>query len=93
MIAKEAFRYVSHEFHGEGPGKNKVEKRMKRTEQEGLMKQMSSTDTHLDCVASCSRSRKKCSFHTRSLVAVNRHEAAISKTKLQILHEICWHQL
>nr|CAD7573964.1 unnamed protein product [Timema californicum] len=47
LNAKEAFRYLSHKFHGKGPGKNKVEKRMKKNEQEGLMKQMSSTDTPL----------------------------------------------
>ncbi|XP_023704232.1 U4/U6.U5 tri-snRNP-associated protein 1-like [Cryptotermes secundus] len=35
LNAKEAFRYLSREFHGEGPGKNKVEKRVKKTEQEG----------------------------------------------------------
>ncbi|XP_023709527.1 U4/U6.U5 tri-snRNP-associated protein 1-like isoform X2 [Cryptotermes secundus] len=77
LNAKEAFRYVSHEFHGKGPGKNKVEKQRKKTEQEGLMKQMSSTDTHLERLASCSRSRKKCSLHSWSLVAVNKHEATI----------------
>jgi hypothetical protein len=27
-------RYLSHKFHGKGPGKNKVEKRMKKIEQE-----------------------------------------------------------
>jgi hypothetical protein len=30
------FRYLSHKFHGKGPGKNKVEKRMKKNEQEGV---------------------------------------------------------
>ena len=30
------FRYLSHKFHGKGPGKNKVEKRMKINEQEGV---------------------------------------------------------
>lgn len=29
-------RYLSHKFHGKGPGKNKVEKRMKKNEQEGV---------------------------------------------------------
>ncbi|XP_033610920.1 uncharacterized protein LOC117283001 isoform X1 [Cryptotermes secundus] len=29
-------RYLSHKFHGKGPGRNKVEKRMKRNEQEGM---------------------------------------------------------
>lgn len=47
LCAKEAFRYLSHKFHGKGPGKNKVEKRMKKAEQEVLMKRMSSTDTPL----------------------------------------------
>ncbi|XP_017788092.1 PREDICTED: U4/U6.U5 tri-snRNP-associated protein 1 [Habropoda laboriosa] len=47
LSAKEAFRYLSHKFHGKGPGKNKVEKRMKKAEQEVLMKRMSSTDTPL----------------------------------------------
>ncbi|KAK5645554.1 hypothetical protein RI129_006854 [Pyrocoelia pectoralis] len=47
LSAKEAFRYLSHKFHGKGPGKNKVEKRLKKSQQEGLMKKMSSTDTPL----------------------------------------------
>ncbi|KAF7988954.1 hypothetical protein HCN44_007264 [Aphidius gifuensis] len=47
LCPKEAFRYLSHKFHGKGPGKNKVEKRMKKNEQEVLMKRMSSTDTPL----------------------------------------------
>ncbi|PNF38143.1 hypothetical protein B7P43_G14599 [Cryptotermes secundus] len=59
VVSLSNFRYLSHEFHGKRPGKNEVEKRMKKNEQEGLMKQMSSTDTHLDHVASCSRNRKK----------------------------------
>ncbi|KFB41479.1 hypothetical protein ZHAS_00009071 [Anopheles sinensis] len=47
LTQKEAFRYLSHKFHGKGPGKNKIEKRLKKSEQEGLMKKMSSTDTPL----------------------------------------------
>ncbi|XP_033610921.1 uncharacterized protein LOC117283001 isoform X2 [Cryptotermes secundus] len=31
-----AVGYLSHKFHGKGPGRNKVEKRMKRNEQEGM---------------------------------------------------------
>ncbi|GBP62117.1 hypothetical protein EVAR_46086_1 [Eumeta japonica] len=48
---KEAFRYLSHKFHGKGPGKNKQEKRLKKAMQEGLMKKMSSTDTPLGTLA------------------------------------------
>ncbi|KAI5633167.1 SART-1 family domain-containing protein [Phthorimaea operculella] len=48
LCPKEAFRYLSHKFHGKGPGKNKQEKRIKKQVQEGLMKKMSSTDTPLN---------------------------------------------
>ncbi|XP_076068528.1 U4/U6.U5 tri-snRNP-associated protein 1 isoform X2 [Oratosquilla oratoria] len=44
---KEAFRYLSHKFHGKGSGKNKTEKRMKKWHEETLMKHMSSSDTPL----------------------------------------------
>ena len=47
LNSKEAFRYLSHKFHGKGPGKNKIEKRLKKSIQEQLMKKMSSTDTPL----------------------------------------------
>lgn len=36
MNQKEAFRYLSHKFHGKGPGKNKIDKRMKKMEQESV---------------------------------------------------------
>lgn len=36
LNAKEAFRYLSHKFHGKGPGKNKIEKRLKKMEQDGV---------------------------------------------------------
>lgn len=47
LNSKEAFRYLSHKFHGKGPGKNKIEKRIQKSVQEQLMKKMSSTDTPL----------------------------------------------
>ncbi|XP_076341882.1 LOW QUALITY PROTEIN: U4/U6.U5 tri-snRNP-associated protein 1-like [Tachypleus tridentatus] len=50
LDAKEAFRYLSHKFHGKGPGKNKVDKRAKKLEQEAKLRQMSSTDTPLNTV-------------------------------------------
>lgn len=36
LNSKEAFRYLSHKFHGKGPGKNKIEKRLKKAMQEGV---------------------------------------------------------
>ncbi|KAK8787985.1 U4/U6.U5 tri-snRNP-associated protein 1 [Amblyomma americanum] len=47
LNAKEAFRYLSHKFHGKGSGKNKVDKRAKKLDQHAKLKQMSSTDTPL----------------------------------------------
>ena len=51
LTAKEAFRKLSHRFHGKGSGKMKQEKRMKKLQEEETMKHMSSTDTPLNTVA------------------------------------------
>ncbi|XP_034670055.1 U4/U6.U5 tri-snRNP-associated protein 1 isoform X1 [Drosophila subobscura] len=56
---KEAFRYLSHKFHGKGPGKNKIEKRLKKMEQDGLMKTMSSTDTPLGTLTMLQHKQKE----------------------------------
>ncbi|KAF9625788.1 hypothetical protein IFM89_027120 [Coptis chinensis] len=45
MTPKEAFRLISHKFHGKGPGKTKLEKRMKQYEEEKKLKQMKNSDT------------------------------------------------
>ncbi|UJR33324.1 hypothetical protein I4U23_020774 [Adineta vaga] len=44
---KEAFRALSHRFHGKGSGKKKTEKRAKKQAEEDAMKKMSSVDTPL----------------------------------------------
>lgn len=41
---KEAYRYMCYKFHGKGPGKNKIDKRLKKQELESKMKQSMSTD-------------------------------------------------
>uniref|UniRef100_A0A8C4Q418 U4/U6.U5 tri-snRNP-associated protein 1 n=1 Tax=Eptatretus burgeri TaxID=7764 RepID=A0A8C4Q418_EPTBU len=48
---KEAFRQLSHRFHGKGSGKMKTEKRMKKHLEEQMLKKMSSSDTPLGTVA------------------------------------------
>ncbi|KAG8223738.1 hypothetical protein J437_LFUL003103 [Ladona fulva] len=83
LSAKEAFRYLSHKFHGKGPGKNKVEKRMKKVEQEVLMKQMSSTDTPLGTLNLLQHKQKE----TQSPYVVlsgskNLQSTSISKSKV-----------
>ncbi|VVC37246.1 SNU66/SART1 family [Cinara cedri] len=85
LSEKEAFRYLSHKFHGKGPGKNKIEKRIKKAEQEALMKQMSSTDTPLGTLNMLQSKQKQ----TQSPYIVlsgtksthQNHGGSISKTK------------
>ncbi|XP_057984607.1 SART-1 family protein DOT2 [Hevea brasiliensis] len=45
MTPREAFRMISHKFHGKGPGKMKQEKRMKQYQEELKLKQMKNSDT------------------------------------------------
>ncbi|KAI6672025.1 hypothetical protein NL676_006910 [Syzygium grande] len=45
LTPKEAFRLISHKFHGKGPGKMKQEKRMKQYHEELKLKQMKNSDT------------------------------------------------
>lgn len=47
LNAKEAFRQLSHKFHGKASGKMKTEKRLKKIEDELKMEKMSSSDTPL----------------------------------------------
>lgn len=44
LTPKEAFRYLSHKFHGKGPGKNKIEKRLKKLEEEAVSKHNKTLD-------------------------------------------------
>ena len=48
MNEKEAFRHLSHKFHGKTSGKNKTDKRLKKEQQESKIRQMASTDTPLN---------------------------------------------
>jgi len=51
MNEKEAFRYLSHRFHGKGSGKKKTEKRTNKIKELETMNKMSSIDTPLNTVA------------------------------------------
>ncbi|KAH7642850.1 u4/u6.u5 tri-snrnp-associated protein 1-like [Dermatophagoides farinae] len=70
MNQKEAFRYLSHKFHGKGPGKNKIDKRMKKMEQESKLRQMSSTDTPLNTVKLLQDKQKELQNHILFLLVV-----------------------
>ena len=45
LSTKEAYKEMSHKFHGKGSGKNKKEKHLKKLQQELAMKQMNSVDS------------------------------------------------
>ncbi|KAL1814258.1 hypothetical protein ACET3Z_024323 [Daucus carota] len=45
LTPKEAFRLISHKFHGKGPGKMKQEKRMRQYQEELKVKKMKNSDT------------------------------------------------
>jgi len=47
LTPKEAFRQLSHKFHGKKPGKNKQEKRIKHLKEDMKRKSMSAIDTPL----------------------------------------------
>lgn len=59
MNEKEAFRYLSHRFHGKGPGKLKTEKRINKIKESEAMNKMSSVDTPLNTVALLVEKQKK----------------------------------
>ncbi|XP_011299457.1 U4/U6.U5 tri-snRNP-associated protein 1 [Fopius arisanus] len=81
LTPKEAFRYLSHKFHGKGPGKNKVEKRMKKAEQEVLMKRMSSTDTPLGTLNLLQAKQKETQSPFIVLSGSKQMNTTISKSK------------
>ncbi|ORY80094.1 SART-1 protein [Neocallimastix californiae] len=58
LTQKEAFRELSHKFHGKTSGKLKTEKRLKKLEEELKLKQMSSTDTPLGTVSALQEKTK-----------------------------------
>lgn len=41
---KEAYRYLCHKFHGKGPGKNKIDKRLRKQELDSKAKSALATD-------------------------------------------------
>lgn len=59
MSQKEAFRVLSHKFHGKGPGKNKIDKRQQKLLQESKLRQMSSIDTPLNTVQKLQEKQKE----------------------------------
>lgn len=59
MNEKEAFRYLSHKFHGKGSGKKKTEKQQNKYKEKDIMAKMSLVDTPLNTVAMLVDKQKK----------------------------------
>ncbi|KAF9435882.1 hypothetical protein BGZ76_005323 [Entomortierella beljakovae] len=77
LNTKEAFRQLSHAFHGKTSGKMKTEKRMKKLEDEKRLMSMSSTDTPLNMV-SAFQERQKAAGSAHIVLAVGNRNAVPS---------------
>ncbi len=51
LNSQQAFRHMSHAFHGMGPGKNKMEKLMKRKEEQDNLRRATTGDTPLNTLS------------------------------------------
>ncbi|KAF9378833.1 hypothetical protein CPB97_009305 [Podila verticillata] len=77
LNTKEAFRQLSHAFHGKTSGKKKTEKRMKKFEDEKRLMGMSSTDTPLN-MATKFQERQKAAGSAHIVLAVGNRNAVPS---------------
>ncbi|KAF9190905.1 hypothetical protein BGZ51_008054 [Haplosporangium sp. Z 767] len=77
LSTKEAYRQLSHAFHGKTSGKMKTEKRMKKLEDEKRLMGMSSTDTPLNMVTAF-QERQKASGSAHIVLAVGNRNAVPS---------------
>ncbi|KAI9019988.1 SART-1 protein [Phycomyces nitens] len=84
MNTKEAFRFMSHKFHGKSSGKTKTEKRLQKIEEELKLNMMSSTDTPLN-LASALLERQQRSGAAHVVLSVgNRGVVPPETTKMQL---------
>ncbi|CAG8494004.1 5653_t:CDS:10 [Diversispora eburnea] len=69
LTPKEAFRQLSHKFHGKSSGKSKTEKRLKKLDEERKLKAMSSIDTPLN-MANALQERQKASGSAHVVLSI-----------------------
>lgn len=55
----QAFRHLSHAFHGKTSGKNKTEKKLKKLAEEEAIKRMSFSDTPLNTLEKLQRKQQE----------------------------------
>ena len=58
LTSKEAYKQLSRRFHGKGPGKAKVDKMLKRMEEDKRLQAASSSDTSLGLMATFREQQK-----------------------------------
>jgi U4/U6.U5 tri-snRNP-associated protein 1 len=80
ISAKEAFRLLSHKFHGKGSGKNKIDKKRRKVEQDKLMQHMNSTDTPLGTLELLQQKQKETQSPYIVLTGKAQH-ASLAKSK------------
>lgn len=56
---KEAFRHLCHKFHGKGPGKNKIDKTLRKQAMENKLKETLSKDEPLPSLALMAEKQKE----------------------------------
>ncbi|KAI8603911.1 SART-1 protein [Dissophora ornata] len=84
LNTKEAFRQLSHAFHGKTSGKMKTEKRMKKLEDEKRLMGMSSTDTPLNMVSAFQERQKAAGVAHTVLAYGNRNAVPLSLSSTAI---------
>ncbi|CAH8288826.1 unnamed protein product [Schistosoma intercalatum] len=88
LSAKEAFRQLSHKFHGKGSGKNKTQNRMKKINEEFLLKASTSSDTPLGTVNKLNKKTRSnvnalCNFEWKKCSCKEADEIVNSNSKQQ----------
>ena len=84
LDSKEAFRQLSHKFHGKGSGKMKTEKRMKKMLEQLALKKMDSDDTPLGSAALLREKQKEANASYIVLSGGNRIPTDVHNTLSKI---------
>ncbi|RUP43798.1 SART-1 family-domain-containing protein, partial [Jimgerdemannia flammicorona] len=85
MTTKEAFRFLSHKFHGKTSGKAKTEKRLKKLEEERRLLSMNSADTPLN-MATALQERQKATGSAHVVLSVGNRGVLPPDISLSDIH-------
>lgn len=88
MTAKEAWKALSHRFHGKGSGKMKTEKRLKRIAEERKLNAMVSGETPLG-MTSAFQARQQKLGQAHMVLSVGNKKYVITKDHFKIITDFC----